>query len=42
VRVRRGERDLALADAHESLAIFEKLGAAAECDALRARIEALA
>jgi tetratricopeptide (TPR) repeat protein len=41
VRVRRGERDLALADARDSLAIFEKLGAAAECEALRARIEAL-
>jgi tetratricopeptide (TPR) repeat protein len=41
VHVRTGERDLALADAHESLAIFEKLGAPAECEALRARIEAL-
>jgi tetratricopeptide (TPR) repeat protein len=41
VRMRRGERDLALADARDSLSIFEKLGAAAECDALRARIEAL-
>jgi tetratricopeptide (TPR) repeat protein len=41
VRVRRGERDLALADARDALAIFGKLGAAAECEALRARIEAL-
>jgi tetratricopeptide (TPR) repeat protein len=39
VRVRRGEPGLALADAQASLAIFEKLGAAAECEALRARIE---
>jgi tetratricopeptide (TPR) repeat protein len=41
VRVRLGERDLALQDAQASLAIFEKLGAAAECEALRSRIEAL-
>jgi tetratricopeptide (TPR) repeat protein len=41
VRVRRGERELALADAGDSLRIFEKLGATAECEALRARIEAL-
>jgi tetratricopeptide (TPR) repeat protein len=41
VRVRRGERDLALEDARAALAIFEKLGATAECDALRARIETL-
>jgi tetratricopeptide (TPR) repeat protein len=41
IRVRVGERALALADARDSLAIFEKLGATAECEALRARIEAL-
>lgn len=41
VRVRRGERALALADASASLAIFERLGAAAECEALRANIETL-
>jgi tetratricopeptide (TPR) repeat protein len=41
VRLRIGQRELALADARGSLTIFEKLGAAAECDALRARIEAL-
>ena len=41
VHVRLGDRDRALADARDSLAIFEKLGAETECDALRARIEAL-
>lgn len=41
VRVRRGERAPALEDARDSLAIFERLGAAAECEALRARIDAL-
>jgi tetratricopeptide (TPR) repeat protein len=41
VRVRTGERELALADAHDSLSIFEKLGAAAECEALRVRIESV-
>jgi tetratricopeptide (TPR) repeat protein len=41
VRIRTGERDLALADARGSLTIFEKVGATAECDALRARIETL-
>ncbi|MFL5519330.1 MAG: tetratricopeptide repeat protein [Gemmatimonadales bacterium] len=41
VYVRLGDRDLARADARDSLAIFEKLGAVAECEALRARIEAL-
>jgi tetratricopeptide (TPR) repeat protein len=41
VRVRRGERDLALADARASIAIFEKLGATTECEALRERIAAL-
>lgn len=41
VRIRLGERDLALADARDSLTIFEKLGATTECEALRSRIEAL-
>jgi tetratricopeptide (TPR) repeat protein len=41
VRLRRGERDLALEDARGSIAIFEKLGAMAECEALRERIEAV-
>ena len=42
VRVRRAERALALDDARASLAIFERLGARAECDALRERIATLA
>jgi len=41
VRVRRGERDLALDDARAALAIFEKLGARTERDALQQRIDAL-
>lgn len=41
VRVRVGERTLALEDAHMAIGIFEKLGARAECDALRAGLEAL-
>jgi tetratricopeptide (TPR) repeat protein len=42
VRIRTGQRHFALADASDSLHIFERLGATAECDALRTRIEALA
>ncbi|MEO7712654.1 MAG: tetratricopeptide repeat protein [Gemmatimonadaceae bacterium] len=42
VRVRRAERALALDDARAALAIFERLGARAECDALGERIAALA
>ena len=41
VRLRRGERALALDDARASIAIFEKLGAPAECEALRQRVGAL-
>jgi tetratricopeptide (TPR) repeat protein len=41
VRLRRGERELALSDARSSIAIFERLGATAECDALRAVIDSL-
>lgn len=41
VHVRRGERELALADARSSIAIFKKLGATAECEALRAVIDSL-
>jgi len=41
VRVRRGERALALDDARASLAIFEKLGAQSECEALQQRIDVL-
>jgi tetratricopeptide (TPR) repeat protein len=41
VRARIGERALAAEDAGAALAIFEKLGATAECDALRTRIETL-
>ena len=42
VRVRRAERALALDDARAALAIFERLGARAECDALGERIATLA
>jgi tetratricopeptide (TPR) repeat protein len=41
VRVRRGERDLALDDARAAMTVFEKLGARAEIEALRQRIDAL-
>jgi tetratricopeptide (TPR) repeat protein len=41
VRMQRGERDLALEDARASIAMFEKLGASSECEALRERIAAL-
>ena len=41
VRVRTGARDLALDDARAAITIFEKLGAATECEALRGRIAAL-
>ncbi|HUQ46420.1 MAG TPA: tetratricopeptide repeat protein [Gemmatimonadaceae bacterium] len=41
VRVRTGARDLARDDAAAALAIFVMLGAQAECDALRERMEAL-
>ena len=41
-RVRRAERALALDDARTSLAIFERLGARAECSALSERIATLA
>jgi tetratricopeptide (TPR) repeat protein len=41
VRVRRGERALALDDARASIALFEKLGAQSECEALRQRVDAL-
>ena len=41
VRIRSGEREQALTDAAGALAIFERLGATEECEALRARIESL-
>lgn len=41
VRVRTGARDLARDDAAAALAIFVTLGAQAECDALRERMDAL-
>jgi tetratricopeptide (TPR) repeat protein len=41
VRIRLGERTLALEDASAAIALFEKLGATAEAEALRARIGAL-
>ena len=41
VRLRTGARALARDDADAALAIFEMLGAQAECDALRDRMEAL-
>ena len=41
VHLRCGERALALDDARESIAIFEKLGAQSECETLQQRIEAL-
>jgi tetratricopeptide (TPR) repeat protein len=41
VRVRRGERELALDDARGAIAIYEKLGARSECEALEQRIDAL-
>jgi tetratricopeptide (TPR) repeat protein len=39
VRIRLGERALALEDARQAIAIFEKLGAFAEAEALGARVE---
>jgi ATP/maltotriose-dependent transcriptional regulator MalT len=42
VRVRRGETGPAVDDARAALAIFEKLGARSECQALRRTIDALA
>ena len=38
---RRGERILALEDAHAAIALFEKLGATAEVEALSSRLEEL-
>jgi tetratricopeptide (TPR) repeat protein len=41
LRLQQGERALALEDARTAIAIFEKLGAQVECEALKARIERL-
>ena len=41
VRLRRAERAAALEDARASIAIFEKLGATTEVEALRSRVEEL-
>jgi tetratricopeptide (TPR) repeat protein len=41
VRVSRGEKALAIADAKAAMAIFTKLGAVAECEALEQRLEQL-
>jgi tetratricopeptide (TPR) repeat protein len=41
VRLRRGDRDLALADAWAAIAIFDRLGAGGERDALQRWVEAV-
>jgi hypothetical protein len=41
VHVRQGEKALAIADAKAAMAIFSKLGAVAECEALEQRLEQL-
>ena len=37
--LRRTDREAGLADARDAIEIFERLGATAECEALRARID---